>query len=176
MPITVSLQAADAGSGVGATYERVDGATFRPATAPLELDAQGTHRVAFLSVDGAGNQEPLSTRSYRLDWTRPRVLPRRPGTLRVVAGLTAILRFSLADALSPACRVKVRLLHDGAVLWTPDLGWRRVSPSGRPLQLTFVPAVAPDRYIVRIRARDRAGNLVTQDRALIVEGGTGLAL
>jgi DNA-binding beta-propeller fold protein YncE len=175
-PITVSLQAADAGSGIGATYERVEGGRFRPVTTPLELDAQGAHRVGFLSVDGAGNQEPLRTRSYRLDWTRPLVLPRRPGTLRVVAGLPAILRFSLADALSPACRVKIRLLRDGAVLWTRDLGWRRVSPSGRPLQLTFVPAVAPGRYIVRVRARDRAGNLATQDRALVVEGGAGLAL
>jgi DNA-binding beta-propeller fold protein YncE len=173
VPVAVSLQAADAGSGVAATYVRVDGATFRPAMAPLTLDAEGSHRVGFLSVDGTGNQEPLRTRTYGLDWSRPVILPRRPETLRVAAGLTATVRFSVADALSPACLVKVSLLRDGAVLWTRGLGWRRVSASGRLHQLTFVPTVAAGRYVVRVRARDRAGNLATRTGALVVEGGTG---
>jgi hypothetical protein len=158
-PVTATLTAVDAGSGVAFTYAmRSPAAAFTAVEGPFLLESEGTHRVRYLSVDAAGNQESIRELTVRLDWTDPEVVPDRLPGVRTSAGRAAIVRFSVADRYSPACRMTLAVTRDGRVVYVRDLGWRRVSPSGRAQRVEIGARLAPARYGLKLTVRDRAGN------------------
>lgn len=55
--VTVTLSASDAGTGVAATYFKVDGGAQQSGNA-VTLNTEGVHSVVYWSVDRAGNAEP----------------------------------------------------------------------------------------------------------------------
>jgi hypothetical protein len=69
---TVSLTAADnqGGSGVSATYFKVNGGAQQTGNA-VTLTAEGSHTVAYWSVDWAGNVEPERSLTVNIDKTAP---------------------------------------------------------------------------------------------------------
>jgi VCBS repeat-containing protein len=72
-PVLVSLAPGDAASGVAATYYKVDTGSFTTYTSAFPVSADGTHIVAFYSVDVAGNVEATQTLTIRIDKTAPTV-------------------------------------------------------------------------------------------------------
>jgi len=75
--VTVQLSPADAGgSGVAATYYRIDGGVKQTGTsavvpAPLDHTMDGIHKVTYYSVDAAGNVESPKQFTVRIDTRRP---------------------------------------------------------------------------------------------------------
>lgn len=95
--VTVSLVASDAGSGVSATYYRLNSGATTRYTAPVAVSSQGTNTLQYWSVDGVGNTEPANSVTFRIDSISPSTtvhrnpLPNANGwnTAAVVASLTA---------------------------------------------------------------------------------------
>jgi len=74
---TVALTATDAGSGVAATYARVDAGEWATVGAPgVEVSGYGAHTVSYYSVDVAGNAEAL--RSVPVELVEPPSDPTDP--------------------------------------------------------------------------------------------------
>jgi len=166
-PVTATLLASDAGSGVAVTYVRVGAdRPFQPYAAPVVFDKQGVWALQYVSVDAAGNQETVRRRSLRLDWTPPvvRALPALAG----VSGSPVTLSFVIADAVSPSCRVSVRVSEDGALVRGFSVGWLPVTPGGRAQIVRFGSWLAPGDYVVRVTARDVAGNRDARATSLTV--------
>ena len=67
-PATITFGAEDnaGGSGVSATYYRLDGATATTGTV-VSVSAPGSHTVEFWSVDFAGNTEVHKTATFSID-------------------------------------------------------------------------------------------------------------
>jgi len=70
-PLSVSLAATDAGSGVSQIQASTDGGPSAVATAPLPLAGDGTHTITYSATDLAGNREATRTLTVRIDATRP---------------------------------------------------------------------------------------------------------
>ncbi len=66
-PVTVSLSATDATSGVSATQYRIDGGLWQTYTAPLTVGLDGLHVVEFRSTDHAGLEEPVQSVRFSVD-------------------------------------------------------------------------------------------------------------
>lgn len=60
----VTLTPTDAGSGVFATYYKLNGGTVKTYTGPIAVFAQGANTVEYWSVDWAGNTESAHTASF----------------------------------------------------------------------------------------------------------------
>ncbi|MET0237079.1 MAG: ThuA domain-containing protein [Kibdelosporangium sp.] len=71
VPVTVTLTAADSGSGVDRTEYAVDGGSWTPYTAPFTVGTDGTHQVSYRSADKAGNVETVKTLAVKVDATAP---------------------------------------------------------------------------------------------------------
>jgi DNA-binding beta-propeller fold protein YncE len=169
-PLELSLTATDGASEVAVTWASVDGAKFRSAADGVRVTGQGRHAVRFLSVDAAGNQERIRRRAFVLDWTAPGASFAARAPLRVVAGATVRPSLSVADALSPTCRVWIRLDRDGEQVWQKSLGRVEVSPPGRTLAPALAVPRAAGRYVLTVTARDRAGNVGRSSLDLLVRG------
>ncbi len=166
-PLEIALTAADVTSEATATYASVDGAKFHSAVDPVVLGGQGRHVVRFFSVDAAGNQERIRRLEFLLDWRAPRVSLGARAPLRAVAGAVVRMRFSVADALSPACRVWVRLERGGERVWLKSLGRVGVT-SGHTLQTALTAPRSAGRYVLTVTARDLAGNVGRRSLDLLV--------
>ena len=157
-PVTVTLSAEDAHSGVAAIAASVDGGAFAPVGAPISVDASGRHTIAYRATDRAGNVEPVRTLALVIDRTAP--------GLGTVAGDTfspngdtanedAVLRHELSEpgrigaVVRSAAGTTVRTFSvraDGP----GTFGWDGRSEAG---------GVVPDgSYTVTLTPRDRAGN------------------
>lgn len=68
--VAVELTADDNLSGVKATYFSIDGADFTEGTA-FTVSGEGIHKVAYYSVDNAGNIEDVNTVEVKIDVTAP---------------------------------------------------------------------------------------------------------
>jgi hypothetical protein len=71
-PVTVTLSASDALSGVAGTTYSLDGGAPQRYTGPIAL-GEGMHRLAYSSTDKAGNVEGASTLEVKVDLTGPTV-------------------------------------------------------------------------------------------------------
>ncbi|HBY92814.1 MAG TPA: hypothetical protein DEP84_02445 [Chloroflexi bacterium] len=69
-PVSITLAATDAASGVEATSYRVDTGPWQSGTA-FELRTQGTHDIFYSSTDVAGNKESEKSRRVKVDLTPP---------------------------------------------------------------------------------------------------------
>lgn len=70
--VTVALNAADALSGVAATYYMLDGGA-QQAGASVSIASEGVHTLQFWSVDNAGNTEAAKTVQVKIDKTPPTI-------------------------------------------------------------------------------------------------------
>ena len=72
-PVTVSLIATDAGSGVVNTWYRVNSGAVTTYTAPFVVSAEQTNTVQYWSVDARGNSETTKSVNVRIDSGPPSV-------------------------------------------------------------------------------------------------------
>jgi hypothetical protein len=73
--VTVTLNATDEGSGVNATYYRIDGAEWETYTEPFILSEDGDNiLIEYYSVDNAGNIEDVKSATLDIDRTPPEII------------------------------------------------------------------------------------------------------
>jgi C1A family cysteine protease len=137
-PVSVSLVATDAGSGVLASRYRLGSGTPATYTAPIEIGDQGTTTVQYWSVDQSGNVEPTRSAEVRIDSGAPEVsLDASPSYVG-----TATIHAVASDGVSGIDRVEMSV--DATDAW-----------SGR----TQVSLSEGGAHTVFARAYDTAGNL-----------------
>lgn len=155
-PVTVALSASDVGSGVAATYVRQGGAgPYAPYSAAAKpvVSANGTTDVWFYSTDLAGNAEPASKVTVRVDTTRPTTRALADASVR--HGRKVTLRLRVNDAVSAQAQVSVRIYRRGTLRKTLGVG---VRPTGSDLGYRFRCKLPAGRYVWKVYATDLAGN------------------
>lgn len=142
-PVTVSLTAADAETGVAGTYYSLDaGATTQFYTGPFALTAEGVFAVWAGSTDLAGNEETNHPQMpVGIDMTPPRIAW---GGLEdvYIYNDPILLDFTAVDDISG-----VAALHG--------------SLSGRPVTAGEIVTPPVGRHVLRVEARDHAGHPAT---------------
>ncbi len=82
-PVQVTLSASDSGSGVAAIYDRFDGGSWQPYTAPVTVGIDGVHTVEYFATDAASNYETIHSATFKVDTVGPvtsAVLSGTPGS------------------------------------------------------------------------------------------------
>lgn len=98
-PVSISLSAADDGSGAVATeYSMGDGTVWQAYAEPITLSSNATHVLSYRSKDAAGNTEKAQTVTVRLDAAAPAIAVSAPvaGSYRTTEDLTP--QFTAHDA------------------------------------------------------------------------------
>jgi Bacterial Ig-like domain len=73
-PVTISLSAADSGSGVAAITYQIDSTTpvtVPATTATVQVAGEGTHTVSYRATDNAGNDSATGSQLVRIDTIAP---------------------------------------------------------------------------------------------------------
>ena len=105
-PVTVTLEAADASSGVANTSWSLDGAAPQSGTS-VPVSGDGTHAVTYFSSDNAGNVESTRAATVRIDGTTPQASCAQAGRWFKTASVTATIAAS--DAGSGLAEVAYRI-------------------------------------------------------------------
>ncbi|KRE43667.1 OmpL47-type beta-barrel domain-containing protein [Knoellia sp. Soil729] len=99
--VTVKLSATDNLSGVAGTYYTVDGGAQQAGTT-VSITTEGTHTVAYWSVDNAGNTETAGTATVLVDKTAPTITGKATTSPNVAGWYSApvTVHFDCQDAVS----------------------------------------------------------------------------
>jgi hypothetical protein len=95
--VAVKLTATDTQSGIAQTFYSIDGSAFVEGSS-FTVSDEGVHKVAFYSVDMAGNIEAAKTAVVKIDKTAPVVTMNLKEEYQ--AGTTLQLAYSAVDTLS----------------------------------------------------------------------------
>jgi hypothetical protein len=167
---TINLSAKDPGSGVAATYYRLDGGSQAIGTR-ITVAADGAHALEFWSIDRSGNVEARRSVAFSVISATPSPIPPTSTdpfataiSIRTSATRVYLLRtFVLTGVLTPG------LLHDPCIVEVRKPGSGRWSYSS--LRLTYSTTVASGanwwyRYAPKVRGTYyfRARYLATADR------------
>ena len=111
-PVTVTLTATDALSGVADTFYRVSDGPVLPYSAPFTIETPGENELSFWSVDTAGNTEATRSATVRVDLAAPVTASDadRPGTRR---------RLPSRSSRRPGSGVRDTFLRSTALLLPP---------------------------------------------------------
>jgi large repetitive protein len=145
-PVTLTLDTADASSGVAETTYAIDGGAQRQGTSVV-VSGDGTHTVTYFSTDNVGNVEAAESVAVRIDDTAPRVTCPQAGRWFKTKTVTA--RITATDAGSGVRDIAYRL-GQGA--------WR----TGSSVRVKGL-----GRHIVSFRATDANGNVCTATSSVI---------
>lgn len=155
-PTLFNLSATDDYSGVASTWWSVNGQPFQPwPGAAQAFTADGRYRLAYYSIDNAGNVEAVQHLRLNLDQTPPQTTAVVGGTLGTngwwKAGSPATLTLHATDNLSGVAQTlyQVRNAVTGA-----DIGGLQTY-AGHPVTFT------DGRYSVLYHSVDNAGNVET---------------
>ena len=91
-----TLSASDGGSGVNATYYRVDASSWIRYSGPVTMTNGGTHQVQYYSVDVAGNTEGMKSQAVTIETTNPVVTFPEPA--KKFTSSTATVRFQVTGS------------------------------------------------------------------------------
>jgi peptidoglycan/xylan/chitin deacetylase (PgdA/CDA1 family) len=163
--VTVTLSATDAGSGVAATYVRLDSGPWQTGTscvvpAPADHRDDGVHTVSYFSVDNAGNSETAQQVTVKIDTTAPRLVWTRLAPAVVRSPRPEVAYFRLAEASGWASR-SVRLYDQYGRAVARRAGPRLAADAGG-LAVTLRSrgrALVPGLYRLQVMLRDQAGNV-----------------
>ncbi|GAA3239030.1 carbohydrate-binding protein [Actinocorallia longicatena] len=72
--VPVTLEAADATSGIAGTEYSLDSGAWTPYTGPVNVTGDGSHTLAYRSTDKAGNTETQKAATIKIDATAPTLL------------------------------------------------------------------------------------------------------
>ncbi len=161
-PVTVTLTGNDGGSGVNVTEYSVDGSpsytvgTSVSIPAPADGSNDGSHTIAYFSVDNAGNIETIKSTTVLIDATPP-ACPSCAAAdyLRGTVDLTADPDTSGSGIQS----VSFEYTDAGGSTWTP-IGTDTTGPG--PYTTSWDTTLVPDgHYDLRIQITDNADNVTT---------------
>jgi photosystem II stability/assembly factor-like uncharacterized protein len=147
-PVTVSISATDATSGVALVEYRVNGGAFQRYTAPFSLATQGANTVVTRTTDQAGNVALSAPFSVPIDTSAPTTTVTLSGT----AGLAGWYRSAVTVSLSA--------VDAGSGVDAGGFSYRLNGGAFQPYTAPFM--VATDGATrIDARAVDRAGNVAT---------------
>ncbi len=151
--VRLTFSATDVGSAVAGTYARVDGVA-QPVSGSLDLSVEGTHTVAFWSVDLAENLESEQTTQVVIDRTAP------VGTMQVAGGssVTSMTAVAVSSAVSGVNQMRI------AVDTAPVSAWVAYSTAAT----ATLPAV-DGTHTVYAEYRDEAGNVRSLERDILLD-------
>jgi len=146
------------GSGVSATYYKIDSGSYTPGTtvavlAPSNHSDDGVHTVTFYSVDYASNSETPHSVTVKIDTTGPVTAGKNVSGRK---GHAVKLSFRVIDALSPqATSVTLTIKNShGKVVKTFKLGTR----TNKKWYTVSWKATTAGTYRFSVAAKDLAGN------------------
>lgn len=114
-PVTVSLTATDAGSGVAYTRYRVNAGAVATYTAPFTVSAEQTNTVQYWSVDNRGNVETTKSATVRIDSGPPTV----PGSFSASAVTTTSVEMAWTASTDATSGLShYRVYRDGSFVAT----------------------------------------------------------
>jgi peptidoglycan/xylan/chitin deacetylase (PgdA/CDA1 family) len=163
-PVTITLTATDAGSGVASTWYQVDGGPLHQGArivvpAPANHSGDGSHIVSFFSLDHAGNQEAPEQVTVKIDTTAPvlRWKGLSPSLVTTQKALTA--HFAIREA-SGSVATKLRIFDQYGTLALRRAGPRCASGVGSLAVSLRADGrqLAPGLYRLRLVLTDQAGN------------------
>jgi hypothetical protein len=141
----VTLTATDAGSGVAATYYKIDGGAQQTGNSVM-LTSEGTHTLVYWSADWAGNVEQPHTVTVTIDKTPPvttaAVSPAAPDGSNGWYVHPVTVTLSAYDNLSGVAKTEISL--DGGSAW---------QSYAAPITLS-----QDSKYTISYRSTDNAGN------------------
>jgi flagellar hook assembly protein FlgD len=155
-PVTFTVTAKDALSGVGSITWRVDGGKARPYSAPVEVGTNGVHRFEYRAVDKAGNRGSWRAVATRIDTRPPAIKVVLSGKAGDAAGTwrgPVTIKRSVSDAASGMATVKV-VVDDGA---TKSFGTGALTVTG------------DGEHTVKVTATDVAGNRSTSSSTFLID-------
>ena len=147
----VRFSAVDPESGLASIAYSLDGAPAVTGVS-LVLTGNGSHSIAYRSLDVAGNYEALKTGKVQIDGTLP--ITKALSNVSVRRGERATLTFRIDD-LTPRATVVVKIYQGGQLKKTLGVGARATNTD---LTYRFRCALPRGRYIWKIYATDMAGN------------------
>ncbi len=163
-PLTVSLQASDADTGVACTWWELDqtpsGLPASAWTAGLEpvVRTDGQHTLYFYSVDNAGNPETPGSVTVYVDAKKP--VPKAPRAASVKHGKVATLKYSVSDArpgsATAAVTVTIKNAKGKVVKKLPAIA---AVPVNTAETLKFTCKLSKGSYKFSVSAKDSAGNV-----------------
>jgi N-acetylneuraminic acid mutarotase len=95
--VKVALTAGDTGSGIGATYYRVDGGVQQLSTGTITIAVTGSHTVEYWSEDKAGNMETHKSVAVNIDLVAPIVTVSDPANKGVSVPITKIISLTFGE-------------------------------------------------------------------------------
>jgi len=157
-PVTLTLNATDAVTGVAGTEWSVDGGAWTTYEAPVQVSGDGGHTLRYRSSDLCGNTEAAVTLDIKLDTTAPEGL-----TLATASGGCHLsipsmdLEMAASDPHSGLDSMRFRI--DGGD-WGP---WTNFETS----RYVTIPSVEGE-HTMEWQVRDVAGNVATLSEPLTV--------
>ena len=163
LAVLVPLHAVDADSGVAGTYFKIDGGAWQPGDggalipAPADHSMDGSHTVAYHSVDVAGNSEATQTFVVRIDTRQP--VTKAPAAASVVRNHTVKLKYKVVDAAPCAGRADLKIaIKDRSGKIVKQLS-RKDAKTGVLLTSKFLCKLRRGTYHFSVYATDAAGNI-----------------
>ncbi len=164
--VTLTVTAAESGSGLARIEYAAEGGAWQPYTAPVTF-GDGAHSLRIRAVDLAGNAAESAPLTFRVDGAPPRIRLTDAWYL----GQTGEVKVS--DEQSGLAGVEIEI-RDG------QGRWQKVSRAYEANGDTFTTTIAWDRrfgdgtlapigtYDVLVTARDRAGNTAQETARIII--------
>jgi photosystem II stability/assembly factor-like uncharacterized protein len=152
---TITLSAADGGSGVAAISYRIDGAAAQAYAGPFSVASAGSHVVTYWAVDRAGNAEAPHTGYVNIDSGRPTCVA--VANLEVRPGTRVTFTFRIKDPL-PSCgkaNVKIAIRRGAHIVKAIRLTGVSVNARHAYRYLVHLPYGS---YTWVVTANDLAGN------------------
>lgn len=155
-PVTVTLTARDATSGVGSLWWRVDGGTATRYATAARFTGDGTRVFEYRAIDRAGIRETWHALTFKIDATPPTIALALSGTAGLAAGTwrgPVTVTPKIADATSGVGAKSVSV--DGAT--AVALGTATVVVGG------------DGPHTVRVAATDLAGNTTSSTSSFTID-------
>jgi DNA/RNA endonuclease YhcR with UshA esterase domain len=146
--VTLTLTAADTGTGVASTLYNNNGSDWTNYSAPITIGSEGTNNLQYYSVDGSGNAEVAQSLQVKLDKTAPAAALTQSGQTVHSVTYDATVQFVLTATDSLSGIVQQKLLLDGVEI-----------TSGASLQAK---QIGLGSHTVQYSVKDAAGNTAEQ--------------
>jgi hypothetical protein len=174
-PVTVTLAATDALSGVDKTYYRLGSSgEYTQYSSPFTLSTEGTTEVWYYSTDKAGNPEAAQKTVVTVDLVPPQPKPMSGyATVRVDHGGRAVIAFVVSDPLYSSVRATLQVRSGGRTVKTVALG--NVATNTRAV-VRFRCNLGTGVYRYRIIATASSGLTGTYVKGRLAVGSAPLAL